>query len=66
MAHHNTYHASEQIRQEYSAALQNLSDDEYYAEIDRAEFRNYTPALQYDWPACCQEVPRPSQADAPQ
>ena len=65
---HNTHHASEQIRQEYSAALQNLSDDEYYAEIDRVEFRNYTPASQYDRPACYQdhqEVPRPSQADAP-
>ena len=65
MTHHNTHHASERIRQEYSATLQNLSDDEYYAEIDRAEFRNYTPALQYDWPACHQEVPKPSQADAP-
>ena len=36
MTHHNTHHTSEQIRQEYSAALHNLSDDEYYAEIDRA------------------------------
>ena len=65
MTHHNTYHASERIRQEYSAALQNLSDDEYYAGIDRVEFGNYTPASQYDWPAHCQEVPRPPQADAP-
>ena len=65
MTHHNTHHIGEQIRQEYSATLQNLSDDEYYAEIDRAEFRNYTPASQYDQPACCQEAPRPSQADAP-
>ena len=38
MTHHNTHHASERIRQEYSATLHNLSDDEYYAEIDRAEF----------------------------
>ena len=35
MTHHNTHHASEQIQQEYSATLQNLIDDEYYAEIDR-------------------------------
>ena len=66
MTHHNTHHASKQIQQEYSATLQNLSDDEYYAEIDRAEFRNYTPASQYDWPACHQEAPRPPHADAPQ
>ena len=66
MTHHNTHHASERIRQEYSATLQNFSDNEYYTEIDRAEFRNYTPALQYDWPAHHLEAPRPSQADAPQ
>ena len=65
MTHHNTHHTSEQIRQEYSATLHNLSNDEYYTEIYRAEFGNYTLALQYDQPACCQEVPRPSQADAP-
>ena len=65
IAHHNMHQESEQICQEYFATLQNLSDDEYYAEIDRAEFRNYTPALQYDWPAHCQEAPRPPQADAP-
>ena len=65
MTHHNTHHISEQIKQEYSATLQNLSDNEYYAKIDRAKFRNYTPASQYDWPACHQEAPRPSQADAP-
>ena len=65
LTHHNTHHASERIRKEYSAALHNLSDDEYYAKIDRAEFTNYTPALQYDQPACHQEVLRPSQADAP-
>ena len=38
MTHHNTHHASEQIQQEYSAILQNLSDNEYYTEINRAEF----------------------------
>ena len=31
MTHHNTHHASERIRKEYSATLRNLSDDEYYA-----------------------------------
>ena len=65
MTHHNTHHASERIRKGYSAALHNLSDDEYYTEIDRVEFTNYTPASQYDWPAHHQEAPRPSQADAP-
>ena len=38
ITHHNTHQASKQIQQEYFATLQNLSDDEYYAEIDRAEF----------------------------
>ena len=33
MTHHNIHHASEQIGQEYSATLQNLSDEEYYAEL---------------------------------
>ena len=65
MTHHNTHHASKQIRQEYSATLQNLSDDKYYAEIDRAEFQNYTTASPYDQPACHQEAPRPPQADTP-
>ena len=65
MTHHNTHHASEKIRKEYPATLHNLSNDKYYTEIDRAEFTNYTPASQYNWPACHQEVPRPSQADAP-
>ena len=65
MTHHNTHHASEQIQQEYSATLQNLSDDEYYTEIDRVEFQNYTLASPYDWPAHCQEASRPLQADIP-
>ena len=65
MTHHNTHHISEQIRQEYSATLHNLSDAEYYAEIYRAEFTKYTPASQYDWPAHHQEAPRPSQVDTP-
>ena len=65
MTHHNTHHASEQIRQEYSATLHNLSDNEYYAKTDSAEFRNYTPASQYDQPACHQDVPRSLETDAP-
>ena len=38
IVHHNTHQESEQICQEYFATLQNLSDNEYYAEIDRPEF----------------------------
>ena len=64
MTHHNTHHASERI-QEYSATLHNLSDDEYYAEIDRAEFQNYTWVSPYNWPVHCQEAPRAPQADDP-
>ena len=64
--HHNTHQASEWIQQKYFATLQNLSDDKYYTEIDRAEFHNHTLASPYDWPACRQEASRPPQADAPQ
>ena len=46
MAHHNTHRASEQIQQEYSSHLQDLDDDQYYAEIDRADFSQSTPAAQ--------------------
>ena len=38
MVHHNTYQASEHIRQEYHSCLQDLDNDQYYAEIDRADF----------------------------
>ena len=38
ITHHNTHQKSKWIQQEYFATLQNLSDDEYYTEIDRAEF----------------------------
>ena len=65
ITHHNTHQESEWIRQEYFATLQNLSDDEYYTEIDRAEFQYHTPVSPYDWPTCHQEAPRPPQADAP-
>ena len=45
------------------AVLQNLSDDEYYAEIDRADFENYTLALQYNRSVHHQEAPRPPQVE---
>ena len=57
MAHHNTHQASEHIWQENFSHLQDLDDDQYYAEIDRADFSQYTPAAQYHWPACHQEAP---------
>ena len=63
---HNTHQESKQIQQDYFATLQNLSDNKYYTEIDRAEFQYHTPVSPYDWPTCCQEAPRPPQADAPQ
>ena len=65
ITHHNTHQESERIQQEYFATLQNLSDDEYYTEIDRAEFRYHTPVSPYDWPTRHQEMPRLPQADAP-
>ena len=65
ITHHNMHQESEPICQKYFATLQNLSDNKYYTEIDRAEFQNHTLASPYDWPACCQEAPRPPQADAP-
>ena len=66
ITHHNTHQESEQIGQEYFATLQTLSDDEYYIEIDRAEFQYHTPVSPYDQPTHHQEAPRPPQADAPQ
>ena len=35
MAHHNTYEASQHIRQEYRSRLHDLDDEQYYADIDR-------------------------------
>ena len=62
---HNTHQESEWIRQEYFTTLQNLSDDEYYTEIDRAEFQYHTLVSPYDWPTHHQDVPRPPQAATP-
>ena len=46
MAHHNTYQASEHIRQEYRSHLHKLDDDQYYTKIDRAYYSQSTPAAQ--------------------
>ena len=46
MAHHNTHRASEHIQQEYFSHLQDLDDDQYYAEINRVDFSQSTPAAQ--------------------
>ena len=52
ITHHNTHQQSEQIRWEYFATLENLSDDEYYTEIDRTEFQYHTLDTPYDWLTC--------------
>ena len=57
MAHHNTHQASEHIQQEYRSHLQDLDDDQYYAEIDRADFSQSTPAAQDYQLANQQETP---------
>ena len=46
LAHHNTYQASEHIRQEYRSHLQDLDDNQYYAEIDRMVLSQSTLAAQ--------------------
>ena len=50
ITHHNTHQERERIQQEYFTTLQNLSDNEYYTEIDRTEFRYHTPVSPYDQP----------------
>ena len=54
MAHHNTYQASQHIRQEYGSRLHELNDEQYYTKIDRAYYsqdivRSNTPS-QYGSP----------------
>ena len=66
ITHHNTHQESKQIQQEYFASLQNLSDDEYYTEIDRTELQYHTPVSPHNWPICCQVAPRPPQTGASQ
>ena len=51
MAHHNTYEASQHIRQEYRSRLHALADDQYYAEIDRVYYLQETLAAQDYRPA---------------
>ena len=51
MAHHNTYQASQQIRQEYHSHLQDLDDNQYYTKIDRTHLSQGTLAAQDYWPA---------------
>ena len=49
MAHHNTYKASQHIRQEYQSHLHDLDNDQYYSEIDRAYYLQDTLAAQDYW-----------------
>ena len=51
LAHHNTYEASQYIRQQYRSHLHTLDDDQYYAEIDRSYYSYETPAAQDYRPA---------------
>ena len=51
LAHHNTYEASQHIRQEYRSHLHTLDDDQYYTEIDRAYYSQETLAAQDYQPA---------------
>ena len=46
LAHHNTYKASQHIRQEYRSHLHALDDDQYYAEINREYYLQETLAAQ--------------------
>ena len=63
MAHNNTHQASEHIQQEYFSHLQDLDDDQYYDEIDRVDFSQYTPAAQDYRPASHQETPQRSREE---
>ena len=49
LAHHNTYQASQYIRQDYRFHLHALDDDQYYTEIDRIYYSHKTPAAQDYW-----------------
>ena len=57
MAHHNTYQASDHIRQEYRSHLHEWDDDQYYTKIDRVYYSQSTLALQDYWPAIQQPAP---------
>ena len=46
LVHHNTYEASQRIRQDYRSHLLALDNDKYYEEDDRAYYSYGTPAAQ--------------------
>ena len=66
ITHHNTHQESERIQQEYFTTLQNLSDDEYYTEIDKTELQYHTLVSPYDRPTHHQVAPKPPQAGTSQ
>ena len=49
LAHHNTYEASQYIRQYYRSCLHALDNNQYYAEVDRTYYSYKTPAAQDYW-----------------
>ena len=49
LAHHNTYEASQRIRQDYRFHLLTLDDDKYYEEVDRAYYSYGMPFAQDYW-----------------
>ena len=49
LMHHNTFEASQRIRQDYQSRLLALDDKKYYEEVDRAYYMYGTPAAQ-DYP----------------
>ena len=51
LAHHNTYEASQYIRQQYRSHLHTLDDDQYYAEIDKSYYSYETPDAEDYQPA---------------
>ena len=51
LVHHNTYEASQRIRQDYRSRLLALDDDKYYAEVDQVYYLYGTPAAQDYQPA---------------
>ena len=46
LAHHNTYEASQHIRQEYRSRLHALDDDQYYMEVNQMFYLQETLAAQ--------------------
>ena len=51
LTHHNTFEASQHVRQDYRARLLTLDDERYYEEVDRAYYMYGTPAAQDYRPA---------------